>query len=102
MLIWIGRNEATGEVINGWLKQYDPEANGGQGFFEVTDSRDEALVFETVEEVHACWTQVPKALPKRPDGKPNRPLTALTIEARPAEGANGVRWGSTRRRGGAG
>jgi hypothetical protein len=33
----------------------------------------------------AFWGTQSKALPPRPDGKPNRPLTAITVAFNPAE-----------------
>lgn len=66
------------------LASYDPEAHAGQG--EAFWTRDPSLahVFPTAAAAWECWRQVPKARPVREDGRPNRPLTAFTIEVRPA------------------
>lgn len=96
--LYLGRNEVTGEVINAWLKTYDPDfGDDGRGFFECVENRDEAKVFQSLEEAHAYWTQVPKVMPTRPDGKPNRPLTAFTVEVRPIERETGEPWGGKNR-----
>jgi hypothetical protein len=94
LTIYLSRNEVTGQVINAWLKDFDPDANEGLGFVEWTDDREEARVFDGVEDVHAYWSQQSTALPLRPDGKPNRPLTAFTIEVRPVEKHSGKPWGA--------
>lgn len=99
--IHLGRNEATGEVINAWLKSFDPDAGEGIGYVEWTDDRSEAKVFDTVQQVHEFWTQQSTVRPLRPDGKPNRPLTVYTVDVRPLESQSGVRWGELRKRGGA-
>lgn len=63
-----------------WLKSYDPEANGGRGEVIGTKKEHEAMRFADFEAAMACWRQVSHTLPTRPDGKPNRPLTAFHIE----------------------
>lgn len=98
--MWIYRNEATGELVNSWLRDFDADADGGKGLVTVTDSRDEAMIFDSVQALHDVWTRQSQVLPLRADGKPNRPLTAYTMEARPIQRENGVRWGSNTTRGG--
>lgn len=63
-----------------YLKSYNPEAFDGQGFAEWTHEPKDAKVFSNLTEAHACWTQVPNSRPLRPDGKPNRPLTAFSVQ----------------------
>lgn len=64
-----------------YLKAYDPEAGvpGRRGLI-TAGTIDEAMRFDTVEAAHACYVQVCRVEPERPDGRPNRPLTAFTIE----------------------
>ena len=73
-------------VLNGadapkgqYLKSYDPEAHDGQGFAEWTDDPSQAKKFISALDAHALWTTIPKSRPTRPDGRPNRPLTAFSI-----------------------
>lgn len=40
----------------------------------------QALRFRSAAEAMMCWRLQSKTVPLRPDGKPNRPLTALTVE----------------------
>lgn len=91
--IYVCANEATGQVITGWLKSYDPDDEEGRGRFDVTDDRSKALLFADLPAAHALWTQPSTVRPLRADGQPNRPLTAYTIEIRPAELGTGVPWG---------
>ena len=71
--------------VGQWLKSYDPEAHGGEGAAEGTFDLAEALRFPTAGEALLCWRQVPNAKPVRSDGRPNRPLTAFTVEIVPVE-----------------
>lgn len=52
------------------------------GVCDLTDDLAEALRFPTKEAAFAAWRQQSTVMPLRPDGKPNRPLTAysMTIE----------------------
>lgn len=73
-----------------YLKAYDPEwldKTVPDGIlmrcirtFETTNSTRDALQFSTYNEALACWKKVSPNRPVRPDGKPNRPLTAFTCE----------------------
>ena len=77
----------VGRVVGGpsdldgqWLKSYDPNAKGGRGDIKGTKLRDEAMRFADMPAAMACWRQASTELPIRPDGQPNRPLTAYTIQ----------------------
>jgi len=63
-----------------YLKSYDPDGHGGLGDVHATDNLSEAMRFPDVASAMACWQQTSTVRPRRPDGKPNRPLTAFTIE----------------------
>jgi hypothetical protein len=67
----------------GYLKAFDPEAHAGLGEARFTDNKAEALRFKDAPAAFSCWTLVPKSRPERSDGKPNKPLTAYTIEVAP-------------------
>jgi hypothetical protein len=62
-------------IING--------AFGGKAF--LTTRREEARRFADNAEAMLAWNTVSKSRPKRPDGRPNKPLTALTVEIEPCE-----------------
>lgn len=66
-----------------YLKAFDFEAYDGQGYGEFTKKIDEAKRFKDAAEAWSFWTTVPATRPLRPDGKPNKPLTALTIAIEP-------------------
>lgn len=63
-----------------WLKSYDPSALGGLGLLRGTDDDREAKQFADAGEAFEFWRQQSSAHPTRMDGKPNRPLTAYSIE----------------------
>jgi len=68
-----GRREtATGQ----WLKSFDHEAHNGRGEAVFTRDPKEAMKFPSKVAAFNFWRKVPDALKVRPDGKPNRPLTA--------------------------
>jgi hypothetical protein len=63
-----------------YLKKADFEAFGGQGHMTFTNDVNKALKFATAGDALIFWQTTSKTRPKRPDGQPNRPLTALTVE----------------------
>jgi hypothetical protein len=71
---------ATGEPINAWLKSADVNAYAGRGHCEFTMRRDEALAFPDFVAAMDFWKLQSTVTPIRPDGKPNRPLTAYTVQ----------------------
>lgn len=68
-----------------YLVRCDFEANGGRGEVLWTVERDKAMRFDTPGAAFAYWKTPSQSVPLRPDGKPNRPLSAFTIEIVPAE-----------------
>jgi hypothetical protein len=67
----------------GWVKYYDPTYVRPEGYdggiLEITQDPNEALWFPTAAEAFAKWKQqAPPPYDIRPDGQPNRPLTAFT------------------------
>lgn len=72
-------------ISNCYLKTFDPEGGGGQGIIEVTRLKKQAMKFNTQQECFEVWQKQSKTLPLRPDGKPNKPLTAFNISFVPLE-----------------
>lgn len=83
----IGRGSAgasfggTGEYV----RRFDPD--GGDpavayptGLLETTPDHAEALAFDTAGDALDCWRCQSRRTPLRPDGRPNRPMAALTVE----------------------
>lgn len=64
-----------GAVING--------AFGGT--ILLTADRKMARQFESHAEAMAAWNTQSQSRPLRPDGRPNKPMTALTVEIEPGE-----------------
>lgn len=67
-----------------YLKAADFEFRDGRGHAEWTGKIEDAQVFPDVARALEFWKTSPKARPTRPDGKPNRPLTAFSVELVPA------------------
>lgn len=68
-----------------YLKSYDLEAYGGQGFCDFTKDPAEAMRFDDLAAFHRAYSSTPRCRSMRPDGKPNRPLTATHWEIIPVE-----------------
>lgn len=62
-----------------FLQSYDPDANDGRGAITLTGKLERAKVFDGIAAVFAEWARVSTKRPLRPDGKPNRPLSAFSI-----------------------
>ena len=66
-----------------WVRSYDPDGHDGLG--DVVLTRDRALAHRYVDvaEAMTAWRATSSTHPERTDGKPNRPLTAFTVESSP-------------------
>lgn len=62
-----------------WLRTADVEAHDGRGDVTFTLLAHEALAFPDQVAAFEFWRQQSTARPLRPDGQPNRPLTAFTV-----------------------
>jgi hypothetical protein len=63
-----------------YLKSFDFEAHNGQGEAEFTKDKAAAKTFASIQEAFSYWVTVPECKPFREDGRPNKPLTATTVE----------------------
>lgn len=63
-----------------YLSAFDPEAHEGRGLVTFTTNPNEAIRYETTTAALEAWRSESRTVPLRPDGKPNRPMTAFTIE----------------------
>jgi hypothetical protein len=69
----------------GYLKSFDPDVGESvdgtpvypTGDAVFADDPTEALCFNTLQELLATYMTQSSTVPLRPDGKPNRPLTAF-------------------------
>ena len=66
-----------------WLETFDHEAYGGQGYGTFTNDITKAKRFATASEALKFWGRQSTVRPLRPDGLPNKPLTALTVAIDP-------------------
>ncbi len=70
-------------MIGKYVETFDPDAHGGRGDLKVTASRNKAKMFSSPGEALRYWKTQSKVQPLRPDGEPNRPLTAWTMSIEP-------------------
>jgi hypothetical protein len=68
--------------VRGWIEEHT-DTPCGRGNTLITPDPQRAKRFETNAQAFEFWRQQSKAVPLRPDGKPNRPLTAYTVEILP-------------------
>lgn len=64
---------------NQWVKQFDHNAYNGQGQGVFTPDPERALRFDSAAAAMMFWGRQSTVRPLRPDGEPNKPLTALTV-----------------------
>lgn len=67
-----------------WLQSVDLDAHAPgapypTGLIDTTPDPAQAMAFQDAGEAMALWKQPSRTVPLRPDGKPNRPLTAITV-----------------------
>jgi hypothetical protein len=68
-----------------WLTVYDPDEGDPNlpyptGVFESSTSPEHALRFSSFFDATECYKRQSIRTPLRPDGEPNRPLTAFTVQ----------------------
>lgn len=68
-----------------WVESYDPDAYDGRGHVVLTQDISQALPFLSRTAAREYWRKQSKRKPWRDDGKPNRPLTAWSVEIEPVE-----------------
>lgn len=78
--------DALEDATPRYLATFNIEAHDGRGDAVYTLDIAHAYKWDSMEDLMAAWKAQPKARPMRPDGKPNRPLTALSISPREYKG----------------
>src|SRR5262245_12547274 len=71
-------NGTSCPVAGQYLKSFSVDAYGGRGYAEWTADPRQAMRFAGINEALLFRKTQSRAKPFRPDGKPNRPLTAIT------------------------
>ena len=66
-----------------YVKDWQVDAIDGAGLV-LTQEPSEAKIYRDAREAYLAWRAVPARHPTRFDGRPNRPLTAFTVEIRDA------------------
>lgn len=66
------------------LQSYNPEWDDGKGWAVWTSDPAQAMHFANSGAALKCWRSLAQCHPVREtDGRPNRPLTAVTVEIAP-------------------
>ena len=73
----------TCDPVHQWLVSSDPDAFRGRGDMELTHDPSKAKRFVDAKAALQYWRRESTVQPYRSDGKPNRPLTAFTVEIKP-------------------
>lgn len=66
-----------------YLASFDVDARDGRGDVILTGSLARAMRFESQRELFETWQTASTVRPVRPDGRPNKPLTAYTVQSEP-------------------
>ncbi len=70
-------------IAGQYLEWFDFDQGWGRGYGEFTLDLARAKKFSSREEALTFWQTQSRAKPLRPNGKPNRPLTATTVLIEP-------------------
>lgn len=76
----LGSNQHGAPSVPTFLESFDIEAHDGRGTADATGDVEKAYQFATAGAALEAWRAVPESRPTRDDGRPNRPLSAFTIE----------------------
>lgn len=68
--------------VGAYLASFDVDAHDGLGTCTWTTNLDDALHYPSTIAAIQAWRTVSRVRPRRPDGQPNRPLTAFSVEPR--------------------
>ena len=66
-----------------YLRYFDVDTDEGRGSAEWTEDINEAMTFDSTIEAWHVWRTQSETVPFRPDGEPNRPLTAYSVQIMP-------------------
>lgn len=78
-------------IVGQYLRSWDVDAFDGRGRADFTADPAKAHCFESFAAAVAVWNRQSTIRPTRPDGRPNKPLTAYSVEfeqIRPVEVSN--------------
>lgn len=68
------------DAVGAYVAEYDPDAHDGWGSVLLDGDPAKAATFDTAKGAFEFWQRTSQVRPVRPDGLPNRPLTAFTVE----------------------
>ena len=68
-----------GPVHGDYLEWSNPNAKHGRGDDRWTSDLTKAKRFKSFTDAMACWNAQSTLVPLRPDGRPNKPMTAYSV-----------------------
>ena len=71
-----------------YLTKFDPDAHDGIGEIVTASDKSEAIRYPDFGAAMEAWKTQSAVKPFRPDGEPNRPMTAFSIGIEEAETAH--------------
>jgi hypothetical protein len=80
---WLGGSAGphnSSEHEGRYVSRYDPDAHDGLGQVWTTSNPRKAIQFSDVARAAEFYRQTSTIKPLREDGRPNRPLTAFTVD----------------------
>ena len=75
--------------VGQYLAAFDADAYSGRGLIRWTHDKARAMRFADFEAAAECWKRQSAVRPLRPDGQPNRPLTAYSVTFEKVEANDG-------------
>jgi hypothetical protein len=76
---WVNGAPLPPDIAGSYICRYNPDTDGEVDIL-CSPLLEEARLFDSPAELQEFRAQVSAVRPLREDGKPNRPLTALTLE----------------------
>ena len=62
-----------------YVETFDHDAYNGQGYGTFTEDASSAMSFNSFSDAFEFWNMVSTVKPVREDGKPNKPMTAMSV-----------------------
>jgi hypothetical protein len=78
-----GTQTMPGDPSGKYVVSCDVDAHEGRGFAVLDDDPNKAMHFANAGQAMRYYRRISTVMPVRPDGAPNRPLTAYHVEVHP-------------------
>ncbi len=85
-IIGLANGMDSGGAEGQYVHRYNPDGNMGRGDLILTHDKSKAKRYMDFKQATDDWRRISTTHPVRHDGKPNRPMTAFTIQVKNANG----------------